>query len=209
MTYRTVRIVTGLAVDTSTPGFAALTKIVNVTDGIMVARIDATASCSGAGVFLAPPTFAFPLAMFPVAGGPASGLAYAAHGTTFGVGSGPDIAYTGHSYVGSVNAIQLIGAAPGVAGMFLDFGALCPPPLFHFRFTHVAPAIVIGPIAHGGFLLTLPAAIPAATPVGVEIMFQWFNNPTAAGLPWESTPAMGDRCLVSVVQRRSVPRGNP
>jgi hypothetical protein len=180
---------TGIAMDTTTPGFGVPTKVVGVTDGLTIARIDVGTTCAAAGVFLAPPTFAFPTSMIPVVTGPTSGLAYAAHGTTFGTGSGPEILYKGHSVVPSANTISLIGASVGTAGLFLDFTALCPPLMFKGLPLHVFPAIVIGPLPHGG-TATLPAALPVGTPIGVEIMAQFYNKPAGAGVPWESTPGL-------------------
>jgi hypothetical protein len=179
---------TGLDVDTTTPGFASPAQVIMATDGLQIARIDVTSACSGAGVALAPPTFAFPNALFPVAGGPVSGLAFSAQGTSFGGGSGPDIGYAGHSHVGSTHNIHLFGALPGQAGLFLDFGALCPAPLFKGLPLHVAPLAVIGPIPHTGTVLSVPATIPATAPIGVELFLQWFNK-VGPGV-WQSTPGM-------------------
>lgn len=177
---------TGLDVDTTTPGFGSASKTLFATNGTEIVRLDVTASCGAAVPALAAPSFAFPSSHFLVPLGPLSGLAFAAHGATFGAGSGPDIRYHGNAVVGTTHALDLAGAAPGNAGLFVDFAALCPALPFKGLKLYVLPTLVVGPIAHGGSV-SVPVTLPPGSPVGIELFLQWFNK-TAGG--WESTPAM-------------------
>jgi hypothetical protein len=183
---------TGIAVDTTTPGVTTASKCVFVTNGTSIARVDVSASCAGFGPVLAAPSFAFPTPFMAVASGPISGLAFADHGVEFGVGSGPEIDYSGQATLGTTNTVTLVGATPGVAGLFVDFAALCPPLTFKALPLHVFPFLIIGPISHAG-AITLPLSLGPGTPVGLELYMQWFNKglPVAGAAPvWESTPAM-------------------
>lgn len=177
---------TGLDIDVTTPGFASAVKCAIITNGPLMMRIDVTTSCTLGGPVLAAPSFAFPSPVMPIPAGPLSGIAFADHAVPYGVGTGPAIGYTGHAVVGTTNAITLAGAAPGTAGLFVDFGALCPPAVFKGLPLFVLPAILVGPLAHGGSI-TLPFAIAPATPLGVELHMQWISR-SAAGV-WESSPA--------------------
>jgi hypothetical protein len=181
----------GLAVDTSTPNGLGIPQLLYVTDGLQIAKFAAGASCvAGVGI-PGPPTFPFPRTMWPVPGNPISGLAYAAHGVTYGAGNGPQIIFKGQSTVAAgVASVSLSGALPGSAGMFINFAGLCPPGVFRGLPLMVFPVILIGPIAHGGSL-SLPVALPAGTPIGIEVHMQWFNKAGVAGAPvWESTPGL-------------------
>lgn len=180
---------TGIAVDTTTPGLGAPgTKVLMVTDGTTIARIDATGSCSTGTAMLAAASFAFPTSLWAVPGDPLSGLAFSAHGVSFGSGSGPTLSLVGNAIPGLVGpTIELTAAAPGMAVIFIDSAALCPSAVFKGLPLLVAPASFAGPFVHGGSLV-LPATIPAATSIGQEIYLQAFNR--AGGGLWESSPGL-------------------
>lgn len=179
---------TGITYDSTTPGVGAPSKLLYVTDGPRIAKLDASASCAGGGVVPFGPSFPFPASIWPAPTGPLCGLAYAAHGTTYGSGNGPTIRYTGHSVVGGgPNMLTLSGAAPGAAAVFLDFAALCPPGVFKGLPLYTMPGILIGPIPHGGSL-SIPASMPAGTPFGAEVYMQWWNKTAAGG--WQNTAGL-------------------
>lgn len=181
---------TGIAFDSTTPGLTVGTKTLYITDGPMIARINASITCGTGVTTAAAPTFPFPVPgpIWPAPTGPLSGLAFAAHGVTFGTGTGPTIRFSGHSVVpGAANTLELAGAAPGTAAVFIDFAGLCPPGAFKGLPLFVMPGLLIGPFPHGGSL-SLPASLPAGVPIGSEIYMQWWNR-TATGA-WENTPGL-------------------
>jgi hypothetical protein len=179
---------TGLDLDTRTPGISTANKSLFVTDAVTVAHIDAIASCSGGVATLAPADFAFPIPQFSVAGGGLSGLAFAAHGVTYGKGSGPGIDVAGMAIPGTTPLVELVGAAPGVAGLFVDFVPRCPPLMFKGQSLYVLPGLVFGPLLHVGSL-SVAAPLPVSAPIGVDIHMQWISIDGLTGL-YEASPAL-------------------
>lgn len=178
---------TGIDLDTTTPGMTSPGQMALLTNGPLIARVDLTASCGFGGAFLAPPSFAFPLPIFPVASGPLSGLGFSDHAKTYGAGSGPAIGFTGNAILGSTHSVTLSGALPGTAGLFVDLTALCPAGVFKGLPLYVFPSFIVGPLAHAGSI-SLPLTLTGAFPVGLEMQLQWFNK--AAGGVWQNTSGM-------------------
>jgi len=181
---------TGIAVDTSTPGWTHPNQVLVVTDGPRIARYDAVMSCGAGGGLgvLAANDFAFPLSLYPVASGPLSGLAYSAHHVNFGAGSGPGIRLVGQALPGLPStSIEMFGALPGVnAYLFINFFALCPPGMLKFQPLHVTPAILVGPMGPHTGQIFLPTVLPAF--IGLEVYMQWFSK-VGFGM-WQSSPGM-------------------
>jgi hypothetical protein len=171
---------TGLDLDTRSPGASFPSKSLFVTDSANVAHVDLDASCSSGSVALAAPDFAFPSPVFAVSGGGLSGLAFAAHGVPYGLGSGPSIKMRGMAVPGTTPTLELGGAPVGTAALFVDFGAQCAPPLFKGLPLYVLPTILLGPVAHSGSL-SVPAPLPSTAPIGVDLHVQWYSVDIASG----------------------------
>lgn len=178
---------TGIDLDTTTPGVSTGSQVAFVTNGPLIMRVDLTLSCVAGAAVLPPTTFTFPAGIFPVSSGPLSGLGFSDHAVTYGTGSGASIGYTGHATLGSTNAITMSGALPGTAGLFVDLFALCPAGAFKGLPLYVLPTFIVGPFAHAGSI-SLPLAISGIFPVGLEMQLQWFNK-AGAGV-WQSSSGM-------------------
>jgi hypothetical protein len=167
---------TGIAVDTTRPGFLGLPTTLYVSDGTTVAAI-------APGGVVAPPSFHAPAACWMAAGFPSKGLAFSLHGITYGTGTDPGgsvpLAFTtGQSTVPSATfGLGFIGADPTpgtVAALFVDFAALCPAlPGLGGNTIYALPTLIIGPLPVIGGALTLPAALPPTPFIGVPIFAQW------------------------------------
>ncbi|RKY18946.1 MAG: hypothetical protein DRQ55_11980 [Planctomycetota bacterium] len=179
---------TGLDMDTRSPGVGATNKSLFVTDSVLVAHVDAIISCSSGAAALAPADFAFPNPVFSVASGALSGLAFAAHGVTYGAGSGPEIDLVGMAIPGTSPQLELLGAAPGMAALFVDVAAQCPPLKLKGENLFVLPTVLIGPMLHTGSL-SIAAPLPTTVPIGLEIHMQWITIDGMTGL-LEATPAL-------------------
>jgi hypothetical protein len=179
---------TGLDMDTRSPGFGFSAKRLFVTDAATVAHINVQASCLSGVATLASSDFAFPDPMFPVSGGDLSGLAFAAHGVTYGLGSGPSIDMQGMALPGTTPTIELEASGPGVATLIVDFAAQCPPIPFKGMSLYVLPTIVLPAMFHTG-TVSLPAPIPFATPIGMEMHLQWIHVDGATAA-FQSSPGM-------------------
>ncbi|HTE05727.1 MAG TPA: hypothetical protein VK824_05975, partial [Planctomycetota bacterium] len=173
---------TGIALDLTTPGVASPHRVLCVTNGMNIARIDVQASCAAGAAILEPASFAFPTNPFSVTGGPLSGLAFSGHGVKFGAVTGPVAQLTGSEIIGAATAVTMTGAAPGAALVFSGAGgALCPPmPGPGGVMLVVAPTFVAGPYAHLG-TLSLPVVIPAGAAAGTPTFLQFINQKTAGG----------------------------
>lgn len=166
---------TGLAVDTTTPTVFGLPLTLYVTDGFAIKRIFVPGG-------MAAPVFYTPLpCYFNPAAGPVNGLAFALHGVTFGPNCSttgvlpPNIASTGNSSSPGALTLALKAGPPnGMAYLFLDTTALCPPLGFKGCPLYVPPTWLFGPfpVPIGGSL-TLPGALPPGLPAGVGLHFQW------------------------------------
>lgn len=171
---------TGLDLDTRTPGVSSASKFLFVTDGALVAHVDGIASCSSGVATLAPADFAFPAPMFAVSGAGVSGLAFAAHGVTYGASKGLGINVAGMAIPGTSPQVQLAAAGPGVVALFVDSVAQCPPLVFKGRPVYVVPTILYGPVLHTGSL-SVPAPLPASVPIGVTVHMQWVGQEGSTG----------------------------
>jgi hypothetical protein len=161
---------TGLCLDTSGPHGSFV-----VTDGVRIVRLRKT----GPGVLEdAPPLFALPESCWSVSlGERLMGLAWSARPVNYGEGEGLLLQAKGQATVPSPDfKLKISGAAAGLAAIFYDFGAACPPLALHGApiLLPLAPGWgLVGPFPIGGDLL-LPAALPgpAILPDGVTIHLQ-------------------------------------
>jgi hypothetical protein len=170
-------VLTGIAVDTTRPGFLGMPTTLYVTDGIKVSAI-------APGGVSAPPSFHAPAACWAATGFPAVGLAFALHGVTYGTGTdpggvSPPLTFTfGQSTIPSATfGLGFIGAdpTPGTsAALFVAFAPLCPSLTgLGGNSIYALPTLLIGPLPVVGGALTLPAALPPTPFIGVPIYAQW------------------------------------
>jgi hypothetical protein len=172
-----VPALTGIAVDTTRPGFLGLPTTLYVTDGTTIAAI-------APGGPVAPPSFHAPLPCWSATGVPAAGLAFSLHGVTYGTGTDPGgasipLTYTfGQSTSPSATfGIGLLGAdaAPGTAAaLFVAFAPLCPSLTgLGGNSIYAAPTLLLGPFPVVGGAISLPVALPAAPFIGATVYAQW------------------------------------
>ena len=169
-------LLTGIAVDVSTPNAFGSPLELYATDGAAVARF----TIGGAPGPV--PTFYSPLFCFPTATPPLNGLGFSLHPIAYGVGTDPLLlpppvmAATGQSCTPSgPMTLTLAGAAPGMCALFYGLAPACPPiPFLGGNLLYIAPPLFgpAGPFPEAG-AFALPFAIPAGAPVGASIYLQW------------------------------------
>lgn len=168
----------GIAVNTS--GCTTL----YVTNSFYVAHIN-----MGGG--LAAPTFYTPAPCFPWPGEwSLAGLAHDSSPIGYGQGCDhtsstiPTISWSGAALSpSSTFTITLGGSDPGNAFLLVGSSPACPPPLFMNCRILVSPiALTVGPIAHAGPKVILPAALPPGMPCPLSVHVQWVNMKNAGGV---------------------------
>ncbi len=171
-----------------------------VSDGLTVASVLP-------GGLPAPPTFAFPgpggAPCFPSAA-PAVGLAFAAHGISYGAGSDPDglvpptIGATGASTTpGPLFAHTLTGAVPGgVAILAVAVASACPPIPVSGVVAHIGPPLLLlGPVLAGpAGVAVLPTPLPAGmAAIGATLYTQWIVFKPLGPSPFQASDALSFR----------------
>jgi hypothetical protein len=175
---------TGIAFDGGTPAAPPLLPslpAMYVTDGLMVERLDITGAPAA-------PTFGAPVTCTPT---PAflSGLALTQHGTTYGTSRAVARLETfGNASTPSTSfGLEVYNAPAGdnawliIGFNFPGLGYFCPPITgastnIWVDFTPPGSITNLGPLP--GPCVALPAFIPAATPIGLELFAQIVFIPT-------------------------------
>jgi len=164
---------TGLALDPSRPGPAFA-----VTDGLTVARL---AEYGGGFAGGAPTNLLQPDVCFAAPAGPLlAGLAFAAHGVTYGIGNGTLLRTRGQSTLPSTTfGFEAEGGPAGHLFLLYGFGPSCPAIVFsaHAILGQIAFTGLwglVGPVNYAGSKTSLPVPLPAspALPYDVSVWVQ-------------------------------------
>jgi len=178
----------GIAVDTATPNLLGSPQALYVTDGFMVAYVDAMTG------FLAPTTFYTPHPCVPLPA-PTVGLAYSSHGITYGTTPDPPaITMVGQAIPGGNIAVTLNGATAGSDvyvllnhNGFAFPGFLCPPAILGFPGSpiYVEPnpynALFQGVVSPSGSF-TVATGFAKTVPPGLAFYLQFVVDQTP-GIP--------------------------
>ena len=188
----------GIAVDTATPNLLGSPQALYVTDGFMVAYVDAMTG------FPAPPTFYTPNPCFVISP-PTVGLAYSSHGITFGMTPDPPtITTAGQAIPGGNIALTLSGATAG-SDVYLLMnhngfafpGFLCPPAILGFPGSpvYVEPnpynALYQGVVSVSG-TFTVATGFAKTVPPGLSFYVQFVvdQTPGIPGGPYQVTEGL-------------------
>ena len=165
---------TGIAYDAATPDFLGSVPALWVTDGGVVAYVEAFTGAPAAPTFYAPSTCTFPNT-------PLTGLAASQRGITYGV---PRVGSTMGSFGQSTTpgpsfGLEIDNAVPGASAfLLLNFsfpgpGFLCPPLPGAGTSIWVDPTglvLALGPLPGGCTPVPLP--IPPGVPTGLQLFAQ-------------------------------------
>ena len=196
----------GIAFDLGSPGTPFIgtqpTSALYVTDGFIVAYVDTTAALAPAGPVFYTPT---PCGTAP---SPINGLAYKTGGVEYGQPGPPWLlpnlraeSFGQASSPGPTHSVTVTGGTVG-STMWLAYGFnvtspgyFCPPvfpffgvPLWVDIFAFPGGTLSLGPAAP---FMAIPAPIPGATPTGLQVYLQFFEDTRGSGLgPWKSSNAL-------------------